>query len=175
VRLLATRIDGQVAAFALYLLDARTLHIYSNMVAPEWLTYSAGTITKHAVVAWACVNDNVEVVDWGLAVQRCKLSGPIALEPLSRVEIYSSCTETAVLTARSMRLRSVRFLAGANDAIALARWPRASGKTEGAGGCSDRVVSTGRRSNVRRAPERGKPRRSSRTRTPRFDALTRSR
>jgi len=47
VRLLATRIDGQVAAFALYLLDARTLHIYSNMVAPEWLTYSAGTITNH--------------------------------------------------------------------------------------------------------------------------------
>ena len=117
VRLLVTRIDDQVAAFALCVLDARTLYVYANLAAPEWLTYSAGTITNHAVVAWARANE-VDAVDWGLGVQRYKLSGPIALEPHSRVEIYSSAgTETAVLAARSMRSALRPFLLGASHAM----------------------------------------------------------
>jgi len=118
VRLLVTRIDGEVAAFALCLLDARTLHVYANLVAPEWLMYSAGTITNHAVVAWARASGDVHVVDWGLGVQRYKLSGPIQLEPHSRVEIYSSAgAETAVLAARSMRSALRPFLARANEGM----------------------------------------------------------
>ena len=53
-----------------------------------------------------------------MGVQRYKLSGPIELEPHSRVEIYSSAgTETAVLAAQSMRSALRPFLSDANDAI----------------------------------------------------------
>jgi CelD/BcsL family acetyltransferase involved in cellulose biosynthesis len=104
VRLLVTRIDGEIGAFALCLLDQRTLHVYANLAAPQWLRYSVGAITNHAVVGWALANGEIDVLDWGLGVQRYKRSGPIALEPHISVEIYSSSgAETAVLAARATR------------------------------------------------------------------------
>jgi CelD/BcsL family acetyltransferase involved in cellulose biosynthesis len=118
VRLLVTRIDDAMAAFALCLLDERTLRVYANLVAPEWLMYSAGTITNHAVVAWARCSDDIDVIDWGLGVQRYKLSGPIELVPHSRVEVYSSlAAEAAVRATRSMRSALRPFLARATETM----------------------------------------------------------
>jgi CelD/BcsL family acetyltransferase involved in cellulose biosynthesis len=114
VRLLVTRIDGDIAAFALCLLDQRTLHVYANLVAPSWLAYSAGTITNHALVVWAWSGGEIDVIDWGLGVQRYKLSGPITLEPHTSFEIYSSLgVESAVRAARRMRSAMRLWLAHA--------------------------------------------------------------
>lgn len=104
LRLATTRIDDVLAAFALCLIDGRTLRVYANLVAPEWLEYSAGTITNHAVVKWAWSSKQIDVVDWGLGVQRYKRSGPTELEPHGTYEIFSSrATERAVIASRRMR------------------------------------------------------------------------
>ena len=114
VRLLVTRIDGEMAAFALCLLDRRTLHVYANLVAPSWLAYSAGTITNHALVVWAWSCNEIDVVDWGLGVQRYKLSGSIVVEPHASFEIYSSLgAESAMRAARRMRAAIRPFIAHA--------------------------------------------------------------
>jgi CelD/BcsL family acetyltransferase involved in cellulose biosynthesis len=104
VRLVTTRIDDVLAAFALCLIDGRTLHVYANLVAPEWLAYSAGTITNHAVVKWAWSSRRVDIVDWGLGVQRYKLSGPTELDPHATYEIFSSrAAQRAVMARRRIR------------------------------------------------------------------------
>jgi CelD/BcsL family acetyltransferase involved in cellulose biosynthesis len=90
VRLLTVRLDADLAAFALCLLDRDTLWVYANMVSPDWLRYSAGTIANAEVVHWAYQTPGIGAVDWGAGLQRYKLSGAVTLRRSQQVQAWSS-------------------------------------------------------------------------------------
>ena len=74
-RLLTLRLGGELAAFAICFEASGTLHVYSNMASPDWLDYSPGTIANAEVVRAAGGDAALQSVDWGLGLQRYKLSG----------------------------------------------------------------------------------------------------
>jgi CelD/BcsL family acetyltransferase involved in cellulose biosynthesis len=114
VRLQTVRLNGDLAAFALCLLDRDTLWVYANMVSPDWLRYSAGTISNAEVVRWAYATPGVAAVDWGAGLQRYKLSGAVTLRRSQQVQAWSS---------RGLRLGVAgRDLAG--------RWRRRAGRPD---------------------------------------------
>jgi CelD/BcsL family acetyltransferase involved in cellulose biosynthesis len=73
-RLLAVRIDGDLAGYALNLIDGPSLHVAYNHVSPEWRRYSAGLLANAELVLRAAADPSVETLDWGRVVQRYKLS-----------------------------------------------------------------------------------------------------
>ena len=75
-RLLTLRLDGRLAAFAICFESAGILHVYSNMASPDWLEFSPGTIANAEVVRAVGRDPVLQAVDWGLGLQRYKLSGP---------------------------------------------------------------------------------------------------
>ena len=75
-RLLTLRLDGRLAAFAVCFESVGVLHVYSNMASPDWLQFSPGTIANAEVVRAAGSDPALQAVDWGLGLQRYKLSGP---------------------------------------------------------------------------------------------------
>lgn len=75
-RVLTLRLNGELAAFAMCFEASGVLHVYSNMASPDWLAYSPGTIANAEVVTEAGADPGLHAVDWGLGVQRYKLSGP---------------------------------------------------------------------------------------------------
>ncbi len=74
-RLLTLRLDGRLAAFAICFESAGILHVYSNMASPAWLDFSPGTVANAEVVRAAGRDPGLQAVDWGLGLQRYKLSG----------------------------------------------------------------------------------------------------
>lgn len=87
--LLTVQIDGDLAAFAVGLRGGGLLYVYSNYVAPEWLTYSAGTIANAEVVRYAFEQPGLSGVDWGPGVQRYKLSRA-GMRSTQHVQAWSS-------------------------------------------------------------------------------------
>ncbi|MBC7662441.1 MAG: GNAT family N-acetyltransferase [Caulobacter sp.] len=75
-RLQTLRLDGLLAAFAICFESAGVLHVYANMASPDWLQFSPGTIANAEVVRAASDDPALLAVDWGLGLQRYKLSGP---------------------------------------------------------------------------------------------------
>jgi CelD/BcsL family acetyltransferase involved in cellulose biosynthesis len=73
-RLLAVRIDGSLAGYALCLVDRRTLRVWDNRVSPAWRRYSAGLIANAEVVTSAARDPALDEVDWGCGIQRYKTS-----------------------------------------------------------------------------------------------------
>lgn len=73
--LLTLRLDGRLAAFAICFESAGVLHVYSNMASPDWLEFSPGTLANAEVVRAAGRDPALQAVDWGLGLQRYKLSG----------------------------------------------------------------------------------------------------
>lgn len=90
LRLLTVRIDGSLASFAVCLLDRGTLWVYANLVSPDWLRYSTGTIANAEVVRAAYLDPAIEGVDWGTGVQRYKMSGLVTLRPSQQLVAWSS-------------------------------------------------------------------------------------
>jgi CelD/BcsL family acetyltransferase involved in cellulose biosynthesis len=106
VRLLTLRLNRTLAAFALCLLDRDLLWVYANMVSPDWLRYSAGTISNAEVVRWAHATPGIAGVNWGAGLQRYKLSGPVVLSRSQHLHAWSS---------RGLRMAvAARNLAGSN-------------------------------------------------------------
>jgi CelD/BcsL family acetyltransferase involved in cellulose biosynthesis len=102
VRLLTLRLDRALAAFALCLLDRDTLWVYANMVSPDWLRYSAGTISNAEVVSWAYTTPEIGGVDWGTGVQRYKLSGAVTLPPSRHLYAWSSRSDRLSVAVRRL-------------------------------------------------------------------------
>jgi CelD/BcsL family acetyltransferase involved in cellulose biosynthesis len=102
VRLLTVRLDGDLAAFALCLVDRDTLWVYANMVSPDWLRYSAGTIANAEVVRWAYADPGSAGVDWGIGLQRYKLSGAVTLRPSGQLHAWSSRGVRLGIAARNL-------------------------------------------------------------------------
>lgn len=92
VELLLTCIDQHLAAFALCFRNGRVLHVFANLTSPVWLPYSAGAIANHEVIAHAWADTGIDTVDWGLGLQRYKLSGQVETVPHPSLEAFSSGT-----------------------------------------------------------------------------------
>lgn len=107
VELLTLRIDQDLAAFALCLADrppaaaaslsapptARAgggvLRVHANLVSPDWLRYSAGTIANAEVVRHASAA-GYDWLDWGAGVARYKMSGNATLRHTQTLRAWSS-------------------------------------------------------------------------------------
>jgi hypothetical protein len=90
IRLLTLRLAGSLAAFAIGILDRDMLWMYANLVSPNWLRYSAGTIINAEVVRWACRVPSIKAVNWGAGIQRYKMSGNVMLTPSIKLMAWSS-------------------------------------------------------------------------------------
>lgn len=124
IRLLTLRLNGSLAAFAIAVLDRDMLWIYANLVSPNWLRYSAGTILNAEVVRAAYGDSSIKGVNWGAGLQRYKMSGDVKLVPLIKLMGWSSWpTRLAWLGREKIRqgrgkirqiLSSARNFIGAN-------------------------------------------------------------
>src|SRR4051794_33783275 len=113
-RLGRVRIDGSLAAFSVGLVSGGTLGMYANMVSPEYLHFSAGTVLNADTVRHAHAT-GLEVVDWGLGEQRYKLSGAVELQRLYSLTAWSSDSVRATLATRGLlraRTSQVRWRLG---------------------------------------------------------------
>jgi hypothetical protein len=90
IRLLTLRLDGSLAAFAMGILDRDMLWIYANLVSPNWLRYSAGTIINAEVVRSVYSDPSIKGVNWGAGLQRYKMSGDVKLIPAVKLMGWSS-------------------------------------------------------------------------------------
>lgn len=90
IRLLTLRLNGSLAAFAIGVLDRDMLWINANLVSPNWLRYSAGTIVNAEVVRAAYSDPALKGVNWGAGLQRYKMSGDVKLIPSIKLMAWSS-------------------------------------------------------------------------------------
>lgn len=107
VDLLTIHLDGELAAFALCLMDNNEHWVLVNRVSPSWLRYSPGTIANAEVVRHAFEDIESCGVNWGGAPQRYKLSGNVILMPRQTLRAWSSGVVRILLQIRS-RLASFR-------------------------------------------------------------------
>ena len=87
--LLTVTLDGRLASYALCLRSAGGLFVYSNRMAPDFATYSAGAIANAEVLRRAWADPGVAFLDWGGGIQRYKLSGNATLHPFSELRAWS--------------------------------------------------------------------------------------
>jgi CelD/BcsL family acetyltransferase involved in cellulose biosynthesis len=90
IDLLTIHLDGQLAAFAVCLLDNDEHWVLVNKASPAWLRFSPGTIANAEVVAHAFEAADSHGVNWGGAPQRYKLSGEVTLIPRQTLFLWSS-------------------------------------------------------------------------------------
>ncbi|HSV67666.1 MAG TPA: GNAT family N-acetyltransferase [Mycobacteriales bacterium] len=90
LRLLTVRLDGELASFALCQVGDGVLWVYANLVSPDWLRYSAGTIANCEVVRMAHADPSIRCLDWGSGPQRYKLSGPVTMRCSEWLHAWSS-------------------------------------------------------------------------------------
>ncbi|MGZ8764560.1 MAG: GNAT family N-acetyltransferase, partial [Acidimicrobiia bacterium] len=69
IRLLV-RIDGELAAYVVAIVDGDTLRIFDNRVVPGYLDYSAGAIANSEILQLALVDPELAVLDWGVGGAR---------------------------------------------------------------------------------------------------------
>jgi hypothetical protein len=90
IDLLTIHFDGELAAFALCLLDNEEEWVLVNRASPTWLRYSPGTIANAEVVRHAFEDIHSHGVNWGGQPQRYKLSGDVTLIPRQILYAWSS-------------------------------------------------------------------------------------
>lgn len=105
VRLLTLRLDGELASFAVCLAGGGGLSVYANLVSPDWLRYSAGTVANAEVVQMGVADPAVGYIDWGGGIQRFKLSGPVSLVGSHQLHAWSSRTARLAWSVRHRRAR----------------------------------------------------------------------
>jgi hypothetical protein len=92
IDLLPIHFEGELAAFALCLLDNEEEWGLVNRASPAWLRYSPGTIANAEVVRHAFEDIHSHGVNWGGQPQRYKLSGEVTLIPRQVLYAWSSAT-----------------------------------------------------------------------------------
>jgi Acetyltransferase (GNAT) domain len=73
LELLEARLDGELAAYLLWIRNDGARLVLDNRVAPRWSAFSAGLIANNAALRTAAEDPSVERLDWGVGVQRYKL------------------------------------------------------------------------------------------------------
>ena len=105
IELLAFCLEGELAAFAVCLVDNRELMVLVNRASPKWLHYSPGTIVNAEVVRHAYECPHYSGINWGGGPQRYKLSGEVTLVPRRTLYAWSS-TKLRLLLLISRYLRA---------------------------------------------------------------------
>jgi len=90
LELLTIRLNEELAAFAVCLLDNGWYLVLTNRASPRWLRYSPGTIANAEVVRYAFEDSHSCGVNWGKGLQRYKLSGDVTLIPTQSIYAWSS-------------------------------------------------------------------------------------
>ena len=90
MNLLTIHLEGQLAAFALCLLDNGRYWVLVNKTSPASLRYSTGTIANAEVVRHAFEDPRSCGVNWGGEPQRYKLSGEVTLVHYQTLYAWSS-------------------------------------------------------------------------------------
>ena len=109
LRLLTLRLNGALAAFMIGLLDRGMLWVYANLVSPDWVRYSAGTIANAETVRMAYADPSITGVNWGTGIQRYKMSGAVTLSPSVLLSAWSSHWMRVASAARA-KLREIKAL-----------------------------------------------------------------
>lgn len=108
IDLLSIYLNGELAAFALCLLDNGQYSILTNRASPKWLRYSPGTIANAEIVRHAYEDGRRSGVNWGGGLERYKLSGDVTLIP--RLNVYAWSSPAArlllLLPGKLVRLRN---------------------------------------------------------------------
>lgn len=107
VRLLTFRIAGELLSYAMCLQSGEVLLVYSNRMSPQGAKYSAGAITNAEVVRMAHSDPDIRCVDWGIGLQRYKMSGEAALHPYEDLDVWPS-KPVRKLWVWARRVRSVK-------------------------------------------------------------------
>ncbi len=118
IRLLLVRIDGELAAYVLAIVDGDTLRIYDNRVVPGYLDYSAGAIANSEIVRYALSDPSLVCLDWGVGGARYKLSSATYAAPTRSLAAWSagpvrSAWRTGLGVARRARELRDRATTGA--------------------------------------------------------------
>ncbi|HEY8037031.1 MAG TPA: GNAT family N-acetyltransferase [Methylobacter sp.] len=92
IDVLTIHLDGELAAFAVCLLDNEKHWVLVNRASPSWLRYSPGTIANTEIVRHAFNDPYSHGVNWGGEPQRYKLSGEVTLVPRQILYAWSSAT-----------------------------------------------------------------------------------
>lgn len=90
IRLLLVRVDGELAASVLAIVDDDTLRIYDNRVVPGYLDYSAGAIANSEIVRYALADPALTCLDWGVGGSRYKLSSATRSVPTQSLAAWSA-------------------------------------------------------------------------------------
>lgn len=106
--LFTLELDDDLAAFAMCSRDAGECWVLANLASPRWLRYSPGTIANTEVVLHALDDPECLGVNWGMGVQRYKLSGGATLLPRQDILAWSS--------------PALQFLSQLHSTCAAVRW-----------------------------------------------------
>jgi hypothetical protein len=98
--LLELSLDGDLAAFVLWVRLGSLRHVLDNRVSPRWTAYSAGLIANNVALRKAAADPDVEVLDWGAGVQRYKLQSAQTVIPHDNLVAWSSATVRRLLALR---------------------------------------------------------------------------
>jgi hypothetical protein len=90
IDILTIHLNGELAAFAVCLLDNGEHWVLVNRVSPLWLRYSPGVIANAEIIRHAFEDNRSHGVNWGGMPQRYKLSGEVTLIPHQTLYAWSS-------------------------------------------------------------------------------------
>ncbi|MDD5577770.1 MAG: GNAT family N-acetyltransferase [Methylobacter sp.] len=107
INLLILQLDGDLAAFALCLLDNGEYWVLVNRASPAWLRYSPGTIANAEVIRHAFDDADSIGVNWGGKPERYKLSGEVTLVPRQTLYAWSSDTVRLLLRTKQTLAQNV--------------------------------------------------------------------
>jgi hypothetical protein len=106
LELLELRLDGDLAAYVLWIRAGGARLVLDNRVAPRWSDFSAGLIANNVALRAAAADPGVQELDWGAGVQRYKLQSANAVIPHEELRAWSSPRTRWALAGRPVsRLR----------------------------------------------------------------------
>jgi hypothetical protein len=98
--LLEIRLEGELAAYLLWIRNGPTRLVFDNRVAPRWTNYSAGAIANNVALREAAEDPSIKVLDWGSSLQRYKLQSANKVVTHTQLLAWSSSVTRRALAAR---------------------------------------------------------------------------
>jgi hypothetical protein len=90
--LLELRLDGDLAAYLLWIRNGRVRNVLDNRVSPRSTAFSCGLIVNNVALRVAAADPAVQILDWGAGVQRYKLQSANKVIPHEQLVAWSSGT-----------------------------------------------------------------------------------
>jgi hypothetical protein len=100
LELLELRLDGELAAYVLWVRNGADRLVLDNRVAPVGTGYSTGLIANNAALCRAAADPRIDVLDWGTGVQRYKLQSATRVVEHCELCAWSSWRLRYALAAR---------------------------------------------------------------------------